>query len=166
MYCKLISLVKKSFNLLISFINTIRQLCSLCLPDQTHPASLSTRFLFYCGGGGGVCFAQSPSLVSDRFSLHVVNIETLKLFRYLNTFCSNTSYPKNNLLTIIIWVECLYHHGWVKCMKLYVCNVGLTYANKTAQIGAKIVSYSRCTSLSTLIIGKNKKKSQSSLHHQ
>lgn len=88
--------------------------------NQTHPASLSTCPRFYFGGGGGVSFAQSPSLVSDRFSLHIVNIETLKLFLYLNTCWSMYSYPKNNLLTIIIWVECLYHHRWVKWMKQFM----------------------------------------------
>lgn len=37
--------------------------------------------------------------------------------------------------------------------------MGFTYPNKTAQTGAKIVSYSWCMSLGTLIIGKNLKKS-------
>lgn len=83
---------------------------SPCVPVHTSPLLL----------GGWVSFARSPSLVSDRFSLHIVNIETLKLFLYLNTCWSSYSYPKNNLLIIIIWVECLYHHRWVKWMKQFM----------------------------------------------
>lgn len=105
------------------------------------------------GGGGWVSFARSPSLVSDRFSLHIVNIETLKLFLYLNTCWSTYSYPKNNLLIIIIWVECLYHHRWVKWMKQFLW--ALHTPTKLLKQGRKIVSYSRCTNLGTLIIGKN-----------